>query len=277
MNLLIESGATKSSWIVYDQKEQLDKQVLSGINPTSNPSSIQEINAFLLKDNLKIDTIHYYGAGVSSAESKDRLQNALTSKFGKVTVFCENDLLAAARAVSDGIASIVSILGTGTNTAVFDGKKLLPRRRSLGYIFEDYGSGFHIGKILVQRYYGDQMGTEDTALFEKRYISGKSDLIGRIYNASRPNSEVASLSRFLEACSEELRKEILTEVFKAFFDNQIMVIEYSDQYKLNFVGSISAVFEKELRQEAESCGYDVVSVCGNPIDRLLAYHQNHYH
>lgn len=277
MNLLVESGATKSSWIVFDQNQLIHKQVLSGINPTSNPASVDVIQDFSYTEISEIDNIHYYGAGVSSDESRTVLLEKLTLKFGKKEILCDNDILAAARSVSDGQTSIVSILGTGTNTAIYDGEKLLPRRRALGYIFEDYGSGFHIGKIIVQKYYADKMSKEDSTLFHNNYIAGQRDLISRIYESSRPNYQVASLSKFLSCCSGHLKAEVLEQTFHSFFEYQIKTLENGKNYKLNFVGSISEVFEKELRLKAASCGYDVVTVCGNPIDRLLAYHQKHYH
>jgi len=277
MKLLVESGATKSSWIFYNKSEVVSRQTLPGINATSNPDSVTVISSLELPQSSRaIEHVDFYGAGLSNSESIDLVKTSLKAKVDKAKIFCASDLLAACRAVSGDETSVVSILGTGANTAVYDGNKIVYNPRALGYLFEDFGSGYHIGKVLLRKYYRSEMNEIDNQKFYNEYIQGEIDLIRKIYKAAKPNYETAKLSKFLSLCSESLRKETLNEVFQEFFDKQILPIEDAKKYKLNFVGSISEVFQNELKGKAEELGFQIDTISGDPADRLLAYHQVNY-
>lgn len=272
MKLIVESGATKSTWVAIKAGKIIEQQVIEGINPTSNPISVKYISNYKIPAKEEVQTIHFYGAGVSSPVAKELLEQSLKEHFGAIEFHLDHDILAAARSVSDGEESIVSILGTGTNTVVFDGKQVTQSFKALAYMFGDYGSGFHMGKILVQRYYEKRMSQADLDLFKKEYVEGKPDLLFRIYNADKPNFVTAALSRFLEKSSTDLKAKVVNEAFKMFFEKQILHIENAKTYKLNFVGSIAGVFEKELRAMADSLGLTIDKINGNPIDGLVKYH-----
>lgn len=274
MELLIESGATKSTWVLFGKTQIKDKQVLEGINPTSNPSSVTIINSYSIPQGIGIQKIHYYGAGASNDSAKNLLIINLKKKFGEVNCEIDTDILAAARAVSSNEKSIVSILGTGTNTVLFDGNKIARGFRSLGYIFGDFGSGFHLGKLLIRAYYNDEMAVSDKRFFSEQYIDGKEDLIFSIYNAKKPNFVVGSYAKFLDHCSDNLRKQIIEEAFVSFFEKKIEILPDSQGLKLNFVGSVAKVFEKELRSIATNNGHEVDKIVANPIDGLIDFHQS---
>lgn len=274
MKLIVESGATKSTWVLLKSGQRVDTRILKGINPTSNPSSVDYVSNYEHPDKDQVTSIHFYGAGVSSPVAVDHLKKSINAHFSCDTVELEHDILAAARSVSHGQSSIVSILGTGTNTVVFDGTHITQSFKALGYMFADYGSGFHIGKQLLRAYYGNKMSSEDAGNFKKSYLEGKDDLLFRIYNSPRPNFETAQLSRFLDQASEALKRNILDECFERFFKHQILPIEGYKAYPLNFVGSIAAVFEEDLRRVASRYELEISIIEGNPINGLLDYHNN---
>jgi N-acetylglucosamine kinase-like BadF-type ATPase len=274
MKLIVESGATKSTWVLINEGQTVDTRILKGINPTSNPSSVDYVSDYQHPDKEHVTSIHFYGAGVSSPVAVDHLKSSLDAHFSCDTVELEHDILAAARSVSAGQSSIVSILGTGTNTVVFDGSQITQSFKALGYMFADYGSGFHIGKQLLRAYYAHQMNDIDSANFKKSYLEGKDDLLFRIYNSPRPNYETAQLSRFLDQATPELKDQILTTCFDSFFEHQIRPIRNHQDYPLNFVGSIASVFEKDLRMVAKKYGLEISIIEGNPINGLLDYHNN---
>ena len=274
MKLIIESGATRSTWVVTDDGKVVDKQVLAGINPTSNPSSVKSVHNYEVPRDMELESIHFYGAGVSSAVAKDLLRKHMESHFGAQEIWLEHDILAAARSISHNEESIVSILGTGTNTVVFDGKDIIQSFKALGYMFGDYGSGFHIGKCLIRAYFTGNMSADDEGQFAEKYINGEADFLFRIYESDRPNFETARLSKFLNICSNELKHSILNQTFQSFFVNQILPIKNHMGYKLNFVGSIAAHFENELKVVAKQHNVTIGKVVSNPIDGLIYYHNN---
>ncbi len=273
MKLIVESGATKSTWVLLDGQEVRDKQLLAGINPTNNPHSVDTILDYKLPDDAEVNTVFFYGAGASSQEANKRVTDKLSVRFGDVVAHIEHDILAAARSVSDGVPSIVSILGTGTNTVVYDGSNIKSSRKALGYIFADYGSGFYLGKLVMRYYYEYLMGDEDAQLFESMYMKDGEDLVYKVYNHGKPNYYIAQFTYFLSECSAELRKAIVTEAFKVFFEKQILPIKECKSLPLNFVGSVSSVFEEELRSIGEEYGLNIDQIVGNPIIGLIDFHR----
>ena len=272
MKLIVESGSTKSKWMLLDKGKVIDEQILSGINATSNPNSLVHISEYQLAEKNEIDEIFFYGAGVSSDDARAHLGKALRSKFGDVEVAMLHDILAAARSMSDGSKSITSILGTGTNTVVYDGENIVENRKALGYLMADFGSGFHIGKILIWKYYNYLMSEEDTALFKEKYISEDKDFIFGIYTSDKPNFEVASMSKFLNDCSPSLKEQVLDEAFTIFVQNQIRPLDGHEQLPLHFVGSISEVFRDQLEAVIRREGLVMGEISGDPSPGLIAYH-----
>lgn len=272
MKLIVESGSTKSRWVLLDGRNVVDEQLLPGINPTGNPNSLRHINDYILPKDRKIDNIYFYGAGVSNPQAIDALGSQLENHFGDIQIEMQHDILAAARSVSDGEASITSILGTGTNTVVFDGVKVVDSRKALGYLMADFGSGCHIGKILIWKYYNHLMDENDAMLFRQEYISEDMDFIYSLYQSDRPNFQIASMSRFLDMCSPLLKASVLSEAFSTFIEKQINTFTDHQKLPLHFVGSISSVFRNELETVVTNSGFKMGRVSGNPMDGLIAYH-----
>ena len=146
MKLIIDSGSSKTEWATVSD-HLIEKRITNGINPTSMPSSID-----IIKDqkdwlNSDIDEIFYYGSGVSSNSAVELIYDVLRSIASTSQIHVHSDIIAACRATSHMKKSIVSILGTGTNTVLYDGYQIVDSIKSLGYILDDEGSGFSIGTV----------------------------------------------------------------------------------------------------------------------------------
>ncbi len=272
--LIVESGATKSSWIILNDDGTWKSYKLDGINITSNPEGIRHVKEFAITKPNGFKRILFYGAGVSNTWAINTLKSEFNKFYPHSKVHIHHDILAAARSISDGQESIVSILGTGTNTVLFDGKKIIESVTALGYLFGDFGSGFHIGKLIINAYYYNKMSHQDAQAFEDYFLIKKPEFKETIYKAEKPNFEIAQFSKFLNICSRDLKKIILEKAFHSFFKNQIASIKDSKNYKLNFVGSISEVYQKDLRAIGSSLGYEIDKTIGDPIEGLINYHLN---
>ena len=100
----------------------------------------------------KIIEVHFYTPGCSSASSFDILESSLKSFFVNANIIIKTDLYAAARAAYNGESLFVSIIGTGSNTAFYDGESLNHLKPSLGYVMGDEGSGASLGRLLLRSY-----------------------------------------------------------------------------------------------------------------------------
>ena len=272
MILIVESGATKSNWILIQDGQIMHSKQLPGINITSNPQSLKHLDEYAKENSNPIDEIHFYGAGVSTETVVQKLTNQFQLHFGKIPIEVHSDILAASRSVSANESSIVAILGTGTNAVVFDGTQIVKDLHALGYLFNDFGCAFHLGQLTIVEYYFDRMNDNDKRLFESEFLADRPEFKRTIYLSDKPNYEIGQFAKFLSIASPEFRDRITKKAFTAFFENHVEYLSESKEYKLNFVGSISKVFEKQLRSVAEDHGFQVDQIVADPINGLIKYH-----
>ena len=275
MVLIVESGATKSNWILIQGGKIMHSMQLPGINITSNPQSIQHVNTYAEQNTQAISEIHFYGAGVSTQTVVDKLENRFKSFFGDIVIEVHSDILAASRSVSADQQSIVAILGTGTNAVLFDGKEIVKDLNALGYLFNDFGCAFHLGQLTINEYYFNRMSAEDKEIFESQFLVSRPEFKRTIYLSDKPNYEIGQCAKVLSLSSPELIDKITRQAFNAFFDNHIKYLTESKEYKLNFIGSISKVFETQLRSVAYDHGYSIGQIVADPIDGLINYHMQY--
>lgn len=279
MIAIIDSGSSISKWIICDDKcNEIDSFNLPGINPTSNPSSVQYMEGIPEQYKDKINEAYFYGSGVDSPESIHTIDANLRQHLPNLTKLeTNNDLLAACRAVSPDKPSFVVILGTGTNSCYFDGVTIGTKVPSLGYLFDDYGSGYHIGREIIKSYFYDKMEPADKMLFEESFGSKRDHILNPLYETSNPNSAIASYTKMLSHSSQKLRTEICTHTFDRFFRNKIFpiskVIDKTD-LKINFIGSIAFHFKEELDKACQRNGFQLGTVLKTPLKELVKYHQN---
>jgi len=273
MKLIIDSGSSKTEWATVSD-HLIEKRITKGINPTSMPSSIDIIKDQKDLLNSDIDEIFYYGSGVSSNSAAEFIYDALRSIASTSQIHVHSDIIAACHAFSHMKKSIVSILGTGTNTVLYDGHQIVDSIKSLGYILDDEGSGFSIGKLIIKRFLRSELNKMDNQLFTDTYINQKTDLITQIYKHSRPNYFIASFTRFIDSCSKELKQEILNESFEEYIDNHILKIDNYRDYKINFVGSIAYLYQNELTECINDAGGQIGQIIKSPMERLIKYHIN---
>ena len=273
VSLIIDSGSSRSTWVVIDDRV-IDNQELSGINPTAMPASVDIIKTYNCRHTTLIEKVFYYGSGVSNPQKAEQIKQLLSQKFPKAKIEVVSDILAACRSHGHTKAGIVSILGTGVNTVLYDGQKIVKSITSLGYLIDEEGSGYNIGRLIVKKYLRSAMNKIDEALFERTYEMSPNDLIQCIYRHPQANYHIASYSKFLNISSMVFRNQILKENFSAYTLNHIQKIDNYRDYNINFVGSIAYVFRKELKEEMDRIGATIGHIAQSPIEGLIKYHIN---
>ena len=276
MKAVIDSGSSISKWAVCDDDFNIIEEFqLGGINPTSNPGSVALFSQIPDKFIPTIKEVYYYGSGVSTQASKLSIKDAIDKNLPKVEkIEIENDLLAACRSLSYGTASFVVILGTGTNACLFDGTQVVAKTPSLGFLFDDYGSGYHLGREIIIRFFNNKMSEADYNLFISMYGRDRDSIIQPIYNSDKPNSQIAAYTLFLSECSLALRAQVCSYAFKRFLKKRVNPINNPENCKvINCIGSIAYHFEKELNSACQEQGYEIGTITQNPIIGLLNYYK----
>lgn len=282
MYLIVDSGSTKTDWSICEQEALLKTIHTQGINPCHQDE--ETINMILVAELLpemkdiapqQIDRIHYYGAGCATATICDEMKGLLGNFFTNATVTVNSDMLGAARALCGHSEGIACVLGTGSNSCMYDGDRIIDQIPSLGYILGDEGSSAAIGRRLISDCLKRQLPQDVADEFMQKYNLTTDSIIENVYRKPMANRYMAGFAPFLEEKRDipEVHK-MLVSCFQEFFRRNVM--NYHRAWlPVNFVGSLAATFSAELSEAAESLGLSVGTILKSPMEGLVAYHNFH--
>lgn len=277
MILIADSGSTKTDWVLHNGTDIVARVKTQGLNPTQQ--SAEDIYGILLAElagQIKTDapeTIYFYGAGCAYETANNRMSRALEKFFTTKNIHIHSDLLAAARALCGHEEGIACILGTGSNSCLFDGEKIIDNTPSLGYILGDEGSGAHLGRQLVSDCIKKQLPTELREKFMNQYNLDVAGILERVYRSPLPNRWLASFTPFLS----ENRKNahihaLLKHCFTQFFQRNTMVYRRS-WLPIHIIGGVGMNFANEIKETAESLGLSIGNIVESPMKGLIEYHK----
>lgn len=280
MILIADSGSTKTDWRLIDDEKKIRPFQTQGISPffqTEEDIIILLKTELISADNFpkekNIEKIYFYGTGCKTEDKKQIVKNALTVCFPERFITIESDLLGAARALCGNENGIAAILGTGSNTCVYDGQKIIENRTSSGFILGDEGSGAHIGKTLVQAFLNDELPTELSKRFTERFKLSKDDIIDAVHRKPLPNRFLASFSKFVyQNLKEQYMVDLVSHCFNQFFEKHICKYKQHTNYKLNCVGSVAFYYSNILRAVALNKNVQIGTIVETPIAALALYH-----
>jgi len=254
MYFIVESGSTKSDWVLIENENSKKVYSTIGFNPYFHSSDLIEAelrkNSEIMNVADHIKEIYFYGAGCSSANQNKIVETGLRKVFTNAKIHVDHDLLACAYATYTGKPVISCILGTGSNSCYFDGKKIREEVPALGYVLGDEGSGSYFGKQLIASFLYKRLPEEIASDFFATYKFGKEELIDRVYKQSDPNVFIASFMPFIaKHKANEYIKTIVRDGFRKFMEIHVCCFENWREVEVNFVGSISEIFEDLLRNQ----------------------------
>lgn len=279
MWLVADSGSTKTEWVLFDSKER-EKLFTVGLNPLflSHEEFHDVLRKSIPKDwILKVTKLWFYGAGCGSSEINKKVSRWLGSVFTKATIEVETDLMAAARSTCQTDKGIVAIVGTGSNSCYFDGKKIIQQVNPLGYILGDEGSGAALGKRLLKKLLRDQFSAELNSAIYKEIGMDYNEIIKRVYKSKefeleQPNRFIASFAKIINKLVEE--PEMATIVLEEFDQLSQLLTNYHPQTKVNVVGSVGYNFKFQLADALKKNGLELSKVVASPGDGLVNFHLN---
>lgn len=277
MILIADSGSTKCSWAICDQNgNQLDEERTIGFNPNfiNQKKILEELNKsslLLIKNNVK--QVFFYGAGCSSSQKKQIIQEPFDMFFSNADVHIGHDLEAACFAMYNGEANITCILGTGSNSCLYDGENIYENAPSLGFIIGDEASGNYFGKKIISLYFNKLLPKNLIKLFEENYEYDINIINQKIYNNSRANVFLAQYFPFIIQNKENKTiKKIIDDALDEFINIHIKCFENHKNLTINFVGSVSYFLSKEIKEAAKRHNLKVGKIVQNPIKSLINFH-----
>ncbi|MDR1115303.1 MAG: hypothetical protein LBL33_03995 [Tannerella sp.] len=275
MKLIAKSGSSKTEWAIVEGIYLIDSAISEGINPffQNRRDVSRSIRLGLPADffKKKIERIYFYGAGCSSEEKKDMLQASLIAQFHTPTEV-ESDLWAAARGLFIDRSGIACILGTGSNSCLYDGEKITKNVKAAGYILGDEGSFAALGKLFLS----DVLkGFAPEDIVDKFYGENNLDshiIMKNIYDQPFPHRFLMETADFLDGCiTNDYVHTLITQNLRNFFIRNVCRYEYK-KYPVRFVGKMAVRYADILKNVAREFDIAINRIQESPMKGLIEYH-----
>ena len=274
MILIADSGSTKTDWMLVGQGKVIQTQ---GITPVhQSPDDIRQILEQELLPQLggqreTLSAVCFYGSGCTPAHIP-MMEQLLKDSLGAAMVEVLSDLMAAARALCGRDEGIACILGTGANSALYDGERIVQNTPALGYVLGDEGSGAVLGRSFMNAIFKNP----DFADIREEYLAEQqltmADVIRRVYREPMANRFLASTSLYIgNHLDNPLLEELVVDNFRQFFRRNIAPYQRPD-LPVHFVGSMAHHYHRQLLTAAGSEGYTIGRILKSPLEGLVAYH-----
>lgn len=275
MEIIADSSATRTEWAIVDEDRVVERAFTSGVNPYfMTRREISHVIRLELPDSFfrhRWRHIWFYGAGCATVEKCKVMEASLVTQF-KSPATVNSDILGAARGLFVRRPGLACILGTGSNSCLYDGESIVRTVRPLGYILGDEGSNAYMGRLLIADVLKGLAPDDISDRFFARFGVSPVRLMDDVYSASMPGRVLASYASFLtENIADQYVSGLVRSALTAFFERNILAYDYKDKI-VGFVGSAAVTYEPLLREVAAGFGIEIAAVRPSSMHGLVEYH-----
>jgi glucosamine kinase len=277
IKLIADSGSTKTEWCLMNGKSAKTFYT-QGLSPYFlSAEQIEYVINEELKGKLKNtepDEIFFYGTGCSNIDNVKLVKKAISKVFTNATVYVDHDLMGAAKALCGHDKGIACILGTGSNSCYYNGKKILKNSPGLGYVLGDEGSGAYLGRKVIQYFLYNTFDEDLMDRFNAKYNTNSDEILSAVYKKPLPNRYLAAFTGFLvENRGHYMIENIIEDSFNDFFFNHVFKYRESWTMPINFTGSVAYGFSDVLKEMCSSYELQLGKVIKKPMDGLVKFHR----
>ncbi|MBR1387166.1 MAG: ATPase [Alloprevotella sp.] len=276
--LLADAGGTSTDWAFVDgPRYEVFKS--EGLNPLTMQTDeldrrMQSAVGLMREKGVSGPLrLRYYGAGCRGI-GRDTMLGLLQRHLAWLDIdewVVDSDMVGAAQATCGKTDGIVCILGTGSNSCLWQGGQIVRQVAAGGFILGDEASGATLGRQLVSDYIKGLLPDDVAHKFAIDYPDlSYETIIENVYRSRTPQRYLASFAYFLIE-NRQLAgvRQMMDKEFERFFER--VVRQYGDSAQtVSFVGGLAAAFEAELHDKAKEKGFSVGKVLKNPIEGLVA-------
>lgn len=280
MKLIIDSGATKTEYILLQRSHVIFRYKNGGININySSDEYVKEVLGDFVSQLdpeyfSAIQNVFYYGAGCGKEQNRKRISTILTHFFSPKHHRVYSDLLAACHALNQNSPGWVAILGTGSASCLYDGIDIVDIAPSLGFLLGDEGSGTYLGKMFLKYYLSNKLPPEIVTVFEKETGDNRETVMRRLYRENQPNRYMADIAQFMgNHRDDKVIHHLCFDAFRNFFQQQCNYYgdhKYGREVKI--IGSVGFHFQDIVREAAENQNIVVSKIIAAPGDELINYY-----
>lgn len=275
MIVIAECGSTKCDWCLIGSTDTIEF-TSPGINPSL--SSDQEIHQLLISSVVPrlgecySAEIFFYGAGIRE-ETALRMKSILSLILNPKEIEIHTDIYAAARALCGFEPGVACILGTGSNSCVYDGKTITHQFFSPGYFFGDEGGGVYIGKLLLNEYLRNRLDKDISEELTDEFKLTRDSILDSTYRKPYPNRYLAGFVPFVaKRIANPLMRKIVIKSFETFIQDQLLSLDFKPDLPVHFTGSVASQFQDMLKMCMENHGFTTGKILKSPMKGLIDYH-----
>ncbi|MFT3844540.1 MAG: N-acetylglucosamine kinase [Lacibacter sp.] len=277
ITLIADSGATKAEWCLLKGKK---KKIIftQGISPyLMTTEQIVQLLLKELKPKLKkesVDSIFFYGTGCSNPQNVKHIKLALKEVFSSARkINVDSDLMGAAKALCGHDKGVACILGTGSNSCYYNGKRIVKNSPGLGYVLGDEGSGAFLGRKVIQHFLYNTFDEELMERFNAKYNTNRLEILDHVYRQPLPNRYMASFALFLtENRGHYMIENIIEDSLNEFFFNHLYKYRESWLYPIHFTGGVAYAFRDVVSELCSTYELQLGKILKNPMEGLIEYH-----
>ena len=286
MTLIIDSGATKTEWCAYGAGRSPVLVKTGGINLATMPEDAVEATVRQAIADLEnkgfaggFDDIHFYAAGLIAAEGErvpsvaKCLDRILEARFPAASVEYASDLLGAARAACGHEPGITAIIGTGSNSCLFDGEKVVRNVRSGGFILGDEGGAARLGRLFMSDFLKGLVPEPLAYDFSETFQVDYMTVVANVYRGDAPSKYLGSFAPWImeRYSSSEYVKSLVDSNFRDFFERVLKQYDI-ERHPVGVVGGFGFAHREILKKVAGEYGIEFKTIIPSPMEGLVRYH-----
>ncbi|MDE6300689.1 MAG: hypothetical protein K2M19_03125 [Muribaculaceae bacterium] len=278
MKVIADSSSTRTEWTIVDGSQVVEHAFTTGLNPyfqtrreLSHSIRLELPEAFFRR---RWDHVYFYGAGCATKEKKKIMESSLVAQF-RTPVTVESDLLGAARGLLVDKPGLACIIGTGSNSCLYNGSEIVKNVPPLGYILGDEGSSAYLGKRFVADTLKGLAPEALTHKFFEQYNVNQNMLMDEVYSNSLPSRALARYAGFLaENIDDPYVYRLVYKGLMSFFERNLVGYDYQSN-PVSFVGSTAMKFKTVLEQVAKDFGVQIEKILPASMPGLVEFHSRH--
>ena len=281
MKLIVESGATKTAWRSLSSDGIVREALTSGLNPTCLDEEqcrdiMRSAIPVLNPSGETVEYVYFYGAGLVSEESASIIRTCLDMWCPFATVEFHSDILAAARALFGDGSGVVAIIGTGSNSCLYENGSIVRNIRPGGYILGDEGGGASLGKALLADFVKGLLPSE----IEKELVDETgldyAKVVRKVYKEPAASAFMASFAPFImKRIEHPYMYRLVSDCLESFVVRALSRYSSEDAScvrRVGVVGSLGCACQAILERAGKEHGLEFVKFLKSPIDELVKYH-----
>ena len=276
MKVIADSSSTRTEWAIVDGDRIVEHAFTTGLNPyfqsrrdLSHAIRLELPEAFFKS---RWDHVYFYGAGCANKEKNKIMESSLVAQF-RTPVTVESDLLGAARGLLVRRPGLACIIGTGSNSCLYDGNEIVRNVAPLGYILGDEGSSAYLGKVFIADMLKGIAPADISRMFYEHFSVTPNMLMDDVYTNPLPSRSLARYSAFLADHTDNAYVyQLVYTGFMRFFTRNVAAYGSEMSRGVCIVGGTGMMYSDILHRAAADFGVDIVQLIPHSMPGLIEYH-----